>query len=163
MLTYIGLGSNLGDRVANLRRALQALAAAGKNQVVACSSFYLTEPVGKKDQNWFVNAVAAMETSFSPRELINFLMAIEKNFGRERKERWGPRIIDLDLLFYGNLICREEGLQIPHPYIPQRRFVLIPLAEIAPQFRHPLLGKTARELLEEMPSGEEVFRFGEYL
>lgn len=156
MLTYIGIGSNIGDRLTNCRQAIQAIGAEKGNKIVACSSFYFTEPVGIKDQNWFVNAVIAVETTFSPYQLIDFLMNVEKNMGRERKERWGPRIIDLDILFYENLICQENHLQIPHPEIAKRRFVLLPLKDIAPHLVHPILGKTVSELLDELPPGERV-------
>lgn len=156
MRAFIGIGSNLGDSLGNCRQAIQAIGAERGNKIVACSSFYLTEPVGRKDQNWFVNAVIAVETNFSPRQLMEFLMHIEKNMGRERKERWGPRIIDLDILFYENLICQENNLQIPHPEIAKRRFVLRPLKDIAPHLVHPLLGKTVSELLDELPPGEKV-------
>ncbi|MGC8810542.1 MAG: 2-amino-4-hydroxy-6-hydroxymethyldihydropteridine diphosphokinase [bacterium] len=156
MLTYIGIGSNLGDSLANCRQAIQAIGAEKGNKIVACSSFYITEPVGSKDQNWFVNAVIAVETNFSPRQLIEFLMNIEENMGRKRKERWGPRVIDLDILFYENLICQEDNLQIPHPEMVKRRFVLQPLKDIAPQLVHPKLGKTVSELLDELPPAEKV-------
>jgi len=156
MLTYIGIGSNLGNSLANCRQAIQAIGAEKGNKIVACSPFYLTEPVGRKDQNWFVNAVIAVETNFSPHQLMEFLLHIEKNMGRERKERWGPRIIDLDILFYANLICQEDDLQIPHPEMVKRRFVLLPLQDIAPHLVHPQLGKTVRELLDELPPGEKV-------
>ncbi|MGB9700300.1 MAG: 2-amino-4-hydroxy-6-hydroxymethyldihydropteridine diphosphokinase [Thermodesulfobacteriota bacterium] len=156
MLTYIGIGSNLGDSLANCRQAIQAIGAEKGNKIVACSSFYITEPVGRKDQNWFVNAVIAVETNFSPRQLIEFLMNIEENMGRKRKERWGPRVIDLDILFYENLICQEDNLQIPHPEMVKRRFVLQPLKDIAPHLVHPKLGKTVSELLDELPPAEKV-------
>jgi len=156
MLTYIGIGSNLGDSLANCRQAMQAIEAEKGNKIVACSPFYLTEPVGRKDQNWFVNAVIAVETNFSPRQLMEFLRHIEKSMGRERKERWGPRIIDLDILFYANLICQEDDLQIPHPEMVKRRFVLQPLQDIAPHLVHPQLGKTVREILNDLPPGEKV-------
>lgn len=156
MLTYIAIGSNIGDSLTNCRQAIQAIGAEKGNKIVACSSFYLTEPVGRKDQNWFINAVIAVETTFSPYQLIDFLMRVEKNMGRERKERWGPRIIDLDILFYENLICQENNLQIPHPEIAKRRFVLLPLKAIAPHLVHPILGKTVSELLDELPPGQRV-------
>lgn len=156
MLTYIGIGSNMGDSLGNCRQAIQAIGAKKGNRIVACSSFYLTEPVGRKDQNWFVNAVIAVRTNFSPHQLLEFLMNVEKNMGRERRERWGPRIVDLDILFYENLICQENNLQIPHPEIAKRRFVLLPLKDIAPHLIHPILGKTVSNLLDELPPGEKV-------
>lgn len=157
MLVYIGIGSNLGDRLSNCRQAIQAIGREKGNKIVACSSFYLTEPVGIKDQNWFVNAVIAVETTLSPYQLIDFLRNVEKKMGRKRKkERWGPRIIDLDILFYENLICQEKNLQVPHPEIAKRKFVLLPLKDIAPHLVHPILGKTVSELLDELPLGEKV-------
>ena len=156
MLTYIGIGSNLGDALDNCRRAIQAISSDKSNHLLKCSPFYRTEPVGRTDQPWFVNGVVAVKTLLSPRDLLAFILNIEKNMGRERGERWGPRVIDLDLLFYNKQILNEAGMQIPHPRLHERRFVLIPLQDIAPHLQHPVLGKTVSQILSELPETEEV-------
>jgi 2-amino-4-hydroxy-6-hydroxymethyldihydropteridine diphosphokinase len=158
---FIGIGSNQGDRLGNCRRAVQAVAAAEENCFLECSPWYATEPVGLTDQDWFINGVIALETSLGPRELLLFLLGIEKMMGRERKERWGPRVIDLDILFYDQQVLDEEGLQIPHPRIPERGFVLIPLWDIAPHLFHPLLKKTITGILAEFQGEEKVIPFRE--
>jgi 2-amino-4-hydroxy-6-hydroxymethyldihydropteridine diphosphokinase len=155
-LAYIGIGSNLNDPVHQCNLALRALTADPESRVAEVSPFYRTEPVGKKDQNWFVNAAAALETSRSPRGLLLFLQSLERAMGRERKEKWGPRTIDLDLLFYEDRVLREGDLVIPHPRLHERRFVLVPLNDIAPGWRHPVLEKTIAEILAELPGGEKV-------
>ena len=157
MLVYIGIGSNQGNPLENCRRAIQGIVSDGRNRLVQCSPFYRTEPVGQKDQDWFVNGVVLVETSLSPRELLDFLLALEKKMGRIRGEKWGPRVIDLDILFYGGEVWHEGGLQIPHPRLHERRFVLIPLKDIAPDLKHPLLGKTISQILAGLPEGEKVF------
>ena len=156
MLAYIGIGSNLGNALANCLQAIQAITSDRRNRMVGCSPFYKTEPVGKKDQDWFVNGVIAMVTDFHPRELMKFLLTIEKEMGRERGERWGPRVIDLDILFYGDQVLNEPGLQVPHPRLHERRFVLIPLKDIAPYLEHPLLAKTISQILADLGEGEKV-------
>jgi 2-amino-4-hydroxy-6-hydroxymethyldihydropteridine diphosphokinase len=112
--------------------------------------------VGKKDQAWFINGVIAVATSLRPREFLDFLLEIEHKMGRERGERWGPRVIDLDILFYGAEVLNEGGLQIPHPRLHERRFVLIPLRDIAPHLEHPLLAKTVSQIISELPEEEKV-------
>ncbi len=156
MLVYIGIGSNLGDKVGNCRRAIEAIVSDGRNRIVQCSPLYQTEPVGKKDQDWFVNGVVAVETSMQPGELLDFLLTTEKRMGRVRKERWGPRVIDLDILLFGQEVIDEGGLQIPHPRLHERGFVLSPLRDIAPGLVHPLLGKTISQILTELPGEEGV-------
>ncbi|MBA2462568.1 MAG: 2-amino-4-hydroxy-6-hydroxymethyldihydropteridine diphosphokinase [Actinobacteria bacterium] len=136
---YIGLGSNLGEREAALRRALDLLAA--RVHVGAVSSFRETDPVGVTDQPQFVNAVARIETELSARGLLDFLLAVERELGRERRERWGPRTIDLDLLLYGRESIDEPGLTVPHPRLHERGFVLEPLVEIAPRLVVPGRGR----------------------
>ena len=156
MLVYIGVGSNLGDKVGNCRRATEAIVSDGRNRIVQCSPLYQTEPVGKKDQGWFINGVFAVETSMEPGELLDFLLAAEKMMGRVRGERWGPRVIDLDILIFGHKVINEGALQIPHPRLHERRFVLAPLCDIAPNLVHPLLGKTISQILAELPGEEKV-------
>jgi 2-amino-4-hydroxy-6-hydroxymethyldihydropteridine diphosphokinase len=155
-LAFIGIGSNLGESVHNCDLAIRAMTADRRNRVVEVSPFYRTEPVGKKDQGWFVNAVAALETSRSPRELLEFIQTVEHEMGRGRKEKWGPRIIDLDILFYDDQIIRAEDLVVPHPRLHERRFILTPLNDIAPDLRHPLLNQSIAEILSKLPEGEKV-------
>lgn len=156
MLAYVGIGSNLGDALENCKRAIQDIAADGRNHLLKCSPFYRTEPVGKKDQAWFINGVIAVETSLGLREFLDFLLDIERKMGRERGERWGPRVIDLDILFFGDKVLNEDGLQVPHPRLHERRFVLVPLNDIASQLEHPLLAKTISQIISELPEGEKV-------
>jgi 2-amino-4-hydroxy-6-hydroxymethyldihydropteridine diphosphokinase len=143
---YLGLGSNLGDREANLREALKSLDAAGI-QIVRRSSIYETAPQELLDQPSFLNAVVEANTELFPLQLLACIRNIEREMGRRRVTPKGPRNIDIDILFYGRSVIQTAELETPHPRIAQRRFVLEPLAEIAPDFRHPLNGKTAREML----------------
>ncbi len=153
---YLSLGSNLGDRYADLRAAIERLGEAGAIRSV--SGFYETEPVEFRDQPWFLNCVVALETSDSPEALLQRALAIEHEMGRVRMKEKGPRSIDIDILLFGDRVVEEQerGLKIPHPAMHQRRFVLEPLAEIAPEALHPLLRKTARELLADLPAGQVV-------
>lgn len=146
-IVFIGLGSNMGNKTANMEKAVLELGKVPGNKVLAVSSFYKTEPVGGIEQNWFVNAVAELETTLSPGELLNTLLDIEKSLGRIRGVKWGPRVIDLDILLYDNLVMDEEGLSIPHPYLHERGFVLVPLVEIAPKVMHPKFKKCMSELM----------------
>jgi 2-amino-4-hydroxy-6-hydroxymethyldihydropteridine diphosphokinase len=141
---YVGLGANLGDREATIRAAIAALPG-----VVGVSSLQETDPVGKTDQPKFLNGVAAVETALSARELLDVLLSVERELGRERRERWGPRTIDLDLLLYGNATIDEPGLTVPHPRLHERRFVVEPLAEIAPELVIPGWGRV-KDLLAEL-------------
>jgi 2-amino-4-hydroxy-6-hydroxymethyldihydropteridine diphosphokinase len=144
---YIGLGSNLGEREATLRAALERLAAGEEIDVVAVSSFRETDPVGKLDQPRFVNAAAALDTGLAPRELLERLLEVERGLGRDRarEERWGPRTIDLDLLLYGDEEIDEPGLSVPHPRLAERAFVLEPLLDLDPELRLPD-GRRLRDL-----------------
>jgi 2-amino-4-hydroxy-6-hydroxymethyldihydropteridine diphosphokinase len=149
------LGANVGDRAANIARAMDALAERGV-RVIRRSSLYETEPVDAPPQDWFLNCAAEAETSLAPSELMHEILAIERSLGRERRMPRGPRTIDIDILFYGSEIIRAPELEIPHPRMAQRRFVLVPMAEIAPQFRHPVLQKTIAELLASTSDRSEV-------
>ncbi len=153
-LVYLSLGSNIGDREQNLRSAIRAVSEAGR--VTAVSSFYETEPVEFTDQAWFLNCAAALETELSPDGLMALLLQIEKRMGRERRQNKGPRMIDIDILLYGNAVIGSPELTIPHPAMHQRRFVLEPLAEIASGAMHPILHKTILQLLQALPAGQAV-------
>ena len=151
-LIYIALGTNLGDRIANLRAAIDSLAP--DVSVSRESTIYETPPWGYTEQPAFLNMVIETETSLSPRALLRCLKKRENELGRVKNFRNGPRQIDLDILFYDNLVLDEENLTIPHPRLHERAFVLVPLADIAPEFEHPLLGKTIIELLQDVDTSE---------
>jgi 2-amino-4-hydroxy-6-hydroxymethyldihydropteridine diphosphokinase len=155
---YFSLGSNIGDRALNIARAVEALPAHGA-RVVRQSSLYETEPVELRVQDWFLNCVVEVDTQLTPQELMHELLEIERSMGRVRLAPKGPRIIDMDILLFGTAIVREPRLEIPHPRIAERRFVLVPFAEIAPGAIHPLLRKTITELLVETPDKSEVRLF----
>ena len=150
---YLSLGSNLGDRDANLRAAIDRLDNLGK--VAAISSFYETEPVEVTDQPWFLNCAVKLETEKMPKQLLTALLDIERQMGRRRDRTKGPRVIDLDILLFGSSVIQTKGLTVPHPALHERRFVLEPLAEIAPDARHPVLKQTIRELRDAV-SGQAV-------
>ena len=153
---YLSLGSNIGDRAANLKSAIQELSRLGK--VAAVSSFYETEPVEFTNQPWFLNCAVALDTEKTPGQLLRALLAIERAMGRRRTQQKGPRKIDVDILLFADSSVNTAALTIPHPAMHERRFVLEPLAEIAPDARHPVLNKTVRELRDSLPSGQAVRR-----
>ena len=152
---YLSLGSNIGERAQNIARAIALLPAHGV-RVVRKSSSYETEPVEFLAQGWFLNCVVEVETDLAPGELMRALLTIERAMGRERVAPKGPRIIDMDILLYGSRVVREADLEIPHLRMAERRFVLVPLAEIAPRVVHPVLKKTIPELLAETSDRSEV-------
>jgi 2-amino-4-hydroxy-6-hydroxymethyldihydropteridine diphosphokinase len=153
-LAYLSLGSNVGDREAQLRDAVARLSTLG--HVVAVSSLYETEPVEFTNQPWFLNCVVAFETSQKPQQLLAAILGIEEEMGRRRVQKKGPRVIDIDIALFGDTVIDSEDLTIPHPEMHHRRFVLEPLAEIAPEVLHPMFHKTIRELLDALPEGQAV-------
>jgi 2-amino-4-hydroxy-6-hydroxymethyldihydropteridine diphosphokinase len=155
-VVYLSLGSNVGVRAANLKAAIEKLGELGS--VVVVSSFYETEPVEVTDQPWFLNCVIALETTAQPARLMAELLRIEQEMGRKRAKEKGPRSIDIDILLFGEVVVNTPELTIPHPSMANRRFVLVPLAEIAPELRHPALHKEIRDLLAELPPGQKVKR-----
>ena len=152
---YIGLGSNIGDRLANIRKAIELMNKEGI-EIIKGSSLYETEPVGYKAQGWFLNSVVKAKTELSPVRLWKRLEKIERSMGRKREIKWGPRIIDLDILFYGNRILNGKELKIPHSELHKRRFVLVPLEEIAPKLVHPVFKKTISELSKDLKDNSLV-------
>lgn len=156
---YLALGTNLGNRIENLRRAIRQLAP--KVTVTHLSSVYETAPWGVTDQPDFLNLVMQGTTELSPIQLLDLLKTVEQNMGRTHTIRYGPRVIDLDILLYDNAVVQTERLEIPHPRLAERRFVLVPLDEIAPGVLHPSLGRTAHMLLTELHDDSAIQKFPE--
>jgi 2-amino-4-hydroxy-6-hydroxymethyldihydropteridine diphosphokinase len=153
---YIGIGSNLGDKSKNCIKAIEMISVLPGCKLMKQSDLYLTKPVGVEDQDWYVNGVVDLFTGLSPQDLLNYLLSIEENMGRVRRQRWESRIIDLDILFFGQDMIDEKHLTIPHPRLHSRRFVLVPMTQIAPDFIHPSLGLTMAELLGKCPENGQV-------
>ena len=155
---YLSLGSNVGDREGNLRKAVERLAFHDVH-VLRGSRIYETEPIDYKDQAWFLNQVVEAETALFPMQLLMRIGRVERELGRVRTRRNGPRTIDIDILFYGSAVVETARLEIPHPRMAERRFVLAPLAELAPELRHPVTQRSVRQMLESAPPAvAAVFR-----
>ena len=152
---YIGVGSNLGDKTDNCLEAVVRIDEISGCRVTAQSDFYRTQPVGVKGQDWYVNGVIVLSAEISAQDLLKGLLAIEVDMGRERKGKWDSRIIDLDILLFGEEVISEKGLQVPHPLMHSRRFVLVPMVSLAPDLVHPVLGKSMAELLVDSPEKEQ--------
>ncbi|MFC1858244.1 2-amino-4-hydroxy-6-hydroxymethyldihydropteridine diphosphokinase [Thermodesulfobacteriota bacterium] len=153
---YIALGSNMGDRLGYCQTGIAALTESGKCTLKAQSPYYLTEPVDYKEQDWFLNAVIKIKTSFEPTQLLELLQEIQRNSGRKSDViRFGPRVLDLDIIFYDDLIFKTADLEIPHPRMHKRRFVLKPICDIDPKTIHPILKKDVRYLLDSLHANDQ--------
>jgi 2-amino-4-hydroxy-6-hydroxymethyldihydropteridine diphosphokinase len=160
-IAYISVGSNMGDRLQNCRKGIEALTEADNSRILAQSCIYKTEPVDYEDQNWFVNMVVKLETAFDPFKLLDHIEQIQRAAGRIRDSiRFGPRILDLDIILYDDRIIESERLVVPHPRMHKRRFVLKPICDINPSVIHPVLKKEMQILLEELGAEEQkVFEY----
>jgi 2-amino-4-hydroxy-6-hydroxymethyldihydropteridine diphosphokinase len=150
-VAYIGIGSNLGDKVANCRHSIASIDGSSRCEVMARSDLFKTEPEGVAGQQWYANCVVEVKTARTPRQLLDRLMAIEHEMGRIRTKKWESRIIDLDLLLFSEQVLDLPDLVVPHPLLHTRRFVLEPLVQLAPELVHPVLNVTIRRLLDELP------------
>jgi len=155
-IAYIGIGSNLGDKTKQCKKAISKILKVDHHKLLAKSSFFKTQPIGFTSQDWFVNAVIKIETELEPFNLLRTLKAIESQLGRTETFRWGPRIIDPDILLFDDLEIKTEDLQIPHPRLSERKFLLVPLAEIDQDLIHPGLKKTVGELLKDIVEDQGV-------
>ncbi len=157
-IAYIGLGSNLGDKIAFCKKAISEILKIDRHRLLSKSSFYQTRPMGYTAQDSFINGVIKIETDLEPFDLYRHLKNIELRLGRKETFQWGPRIIDLDLLFYDDLRVDTQELQLPHPRLQERQFVLIPLFEIDQDLLHPVFKKTVGELLKQIQEDQGVER-----
>ena len=155
-VAFIGIGSNVGDKIRNCGQAITEISRCKQNTLLAQSPLYRTEPIGYTQQDWFINCVIEIETSLTAHQLLHVLEDIERSMGREKVRKWGPRIIDLDILFFNDEIIRSEGLTIPHPEVQYRAFVLIPLRDIAADYVHPSLKKSIAQLAADLGHGQGV-------
>jgi 2-amino-4-hydroxy-6-hydroxymethyldihydropteridine diphosphokinase len=160
-IAYISLGSNLGNRLAHLKQALRRLEESGELSISKTSPVYETQPVGPRNQSWFLNLVVEVQTYLDPHSLLEYLSSIENQIGRKREESWGPRKIDLDILLYDNQTVSSDRLTIPHPRMQERKFVLLPLSDIAPHALHPVLGKSVKGLLDACQDTSAIRRYAE--
>ncbi|MDD3437545.1 MAG: 2-amino-4-hydroxy-6-hydroxymethyldihydropteridine diphosphokinase [Candidatus Gastranaerophilales bacterium] len=159
-IVYLGLGSNKGDRVGYVQQATCLLGAIENIKIVRTSSLYETQPWLEKDTTWYVNAIVEIKTTLPPQDLLAECLRIEKQLGRNRETEGQERTIDIDILFYDKEIIDEEDLQIPHKYLHQRAFILVPMLELNPDFIHPELNKNVSELHEELENPEMVYLYG---
>lgn len=159
IISFVGIGSNLNDPAARCAEAVCCISQVSGIKVLRQSSLYRTEPFGFEKQDWFINLVAEIRTILNPRELLKALQGIEKKMGRLKGPKWGPRIIDLDILLYGQDTVKEDGLVIPHSDLHKRRFVLEPLCEIASYVIHPLYGISVRGLMERLDDESKVYLY----
>jgi 2-amino-4-hydroxy-6-hydroxymethyldihydropteridine diphosphokinase len=155
---YIGIGSNLGDKRRYCNQAVERIKRLPNSELLKKSNWYMTEPVGVDGQDWYMNGAVSLATETPARDLLNHLLTIEKKMGRVRNRRWDPRTIDLDLLMYGQDIIEEDFLKVPHPLMHLRRFVLVPLVQIAPDLLHPVLGVAVSELLGRLSEDGQHLR-----
>jgi 2-amino-4-hydroxy-6-hydroxymethyldihydropteridine diphosphokinase len=153
---FVGIGSNLGIPTENCEEAIRLLNTLPKIEISDRSNLYESEPVAPLPQNWFINAAVAIKTSLDPESLLEEFFKIENDLGRKRIEKWGPRIIDLDMLVYENYVINSTTLTLPHPEMTKRRFVLLPLSEFAGDYLHPIENKTISDLLKELPENPQV-------
>ena len=162
---YLSLGTNMGDRLSNIQQAVRLLTSDNNIKLLRASSFYETQPCGLNEKNCFINAAIAVETELSAIELLRVCQNIEEKLGRirEGKPKWSERIIDIDILFYDDLIFKNEILEIPHKYVHKRAFALVPMIEVNADLKHPILNKTIMEMHEELENPEDVFLYGTVL
>ncbi len=159
-VAYIGIGSNVGERIDNCAQAVRQIS--NFANIVSVSSLYETEPVDKEDQPDFINCAVKIETALYPLDLLESIQSVEDRMGRRREERWGPRVIDLDIIFYDNLVIETEKLTIPHPRAHLRRFVLLPISEIDPELLHPVLGVSVSQLLNWLNDEKQAVKVGDF-
>lgn len=157
-IAYIGIGSNLGDKIKFCDEAIKEISKYKENMILDRSSFYRTEPWGKEDQDWFINCVIKLQTPLNAPDLFKVLQGIETKLKRVKRDKWAPRTIDLDILFFNNEVINKPEVRIPHPLIRARKFVLVPLNELCPELIHPVLNKSIRELLKKTIDDKEVIR-----
>ena len=161
-IAYLCLGSNIGDKITYLQQAVKMLTSTGMVTVVRSSAFYETEPWGNKDLDWFVNSVIEVKTKLSPRELLDLCKNTERQMGRQKRasDNYEARNIDIDILFYGDLIVDEPDLKIPHEHLHERAFAIVPLLELIPDYEHPKYNKSLEQLHEELETLDDVFLYG---
>ena len=161
-IAYLCLGSNSGNRLQFIEQAISLINLAENIKIIRSTALYETEPWGVKNQNWFLNIIVEIKTDLSPQDLLLKCMSIEKTLGRNRdkEQRWGERIIDIDIILYNKDVVNTDMLTIPHPRMHQRAFVFVPLLELIPDFIHPVLNKTISDLYDELDNVEEVYLYG---